>query len=75
MTATANDEVLDPWPPDFNDDRSVLIDDTFAVSSRFNKSAGDANYSPRYELASQNGVIGIDDQFAVSSRFNQTCTL
>jgi len=73
VTTTVNDEPVDAWPPDFNDNQIVGIDDIFAVSGRFNLKVGDPGYSPRYELASQNGEIGIDDIFAVSGRFNETC--
>lgn len=74
VTSTADDETVDAWPPDFNNNQIVGIDDIFAVSSRFGLKKGDVNYSPRYELASQNGIIEIDDVYAVSSRFNQSCT-
>lgn len=72
-TETANDELVDPWPPDINDNGIVQIDDISFASGRFNTRVGDANYSARAEIASQNGVIGIDDIFGFSSRFNQIC--
>ena len=61
------------WPPDPNDSGTVEISDVFFAASRFGAGAGDAGYTPRAEVTSQNGAIGIDDVFAFSSRFGHTC--
>lgn len=73
-TSTANDESPDPWPPDFDDNGEVQIDDVTAVNSRLWAEVGDANYSPRYELASQDGTIQTDDFTKVNSMFGKKCT-
>ena len=72
-TGTPDDEDPDPCPPDSNDDQIVRINDVFFVANRFNALAGNSSYTPRAEIASQNGAIGIDDVFAVAGRFNQPC--
>lgn len=64
---------INAWPPDFNDDGVVQIDDLMAVSNRFGSKVGDANYSPRYELTSQNGTIQIDDVAKISGLFGRSC--
>ncbi len=61
------------WPPDPNDSGTVEISDVFFVASRFAATNGQADYSPRAEISSQDGTVGIDDLFAFSSRFSQTC--
>jgi len=73
LTTTPDDEDPDPWPIDFNDNRAVQIDDVFFVASRFFASTGEPGYTPRAEVASQNGQIQIDDVFGVASRFFQSC--
>ena len=55
-----------------NDNQVVGSDDIFFASGRFNQASGDANYTPRAEIASQDGVTGIDDIFGFAGRFNQT---
>lgn len=69
-TTIANDEAVDAWPPDFNDNKIIQIDDANAVSSRFNRAAQGANR--RYDL-NGDGWVRIDDVYQVSSRFNQSC--
>ena len=71
QTPAADDEAPDPVPTDPNDNQVVGIDDIFFASSRFNQASGDANYTSRAEIASQDGVIGIDDIFGFAGRFNQ----
>ena len=61
------------WPPDEDSSGTVEISDVFFAASRYGAGAGDAGYTPRAEVASQNGVLGIDDVFAFSSRFGHTC--
>ena len=56
-----------------NGNAIVGIDDVFFAGGRFNAGAGDPDYTPRAEIASQDGVIGIDDVFGFASRFNQSC--
>ena len=75
MTATADDEPQDPWPPDTNDNGTVGIDDVFFGASRFGAGLGSATYTSRAEIASQNGIIDIGDVFAFASRFGSTCTV
>jgi len=63
------------WPPNFNNDTVVHIDDIYAgVAGRWNTRPGDALYRRRSELASQDWHIGVDDVFSVAGRFNETCT-
>lgn len=69
-TATADDEVVDAWPPDFNDNRVIQIDDVNAISARFNRAAEGTNR--RYDL-NGDGWIRVDDVYLVSSRFGQSC--
>src|SRR3990172_4906626 len=61
------------WPPHEDSSGPVEISDVFFAASRYGAGAGDAAYTPRAEVASQNGVLGIDDVFAFSSRFGHTC--
>jgi hypothetical protein len=44
------------------------------AASRFDAKTGDGNYTPRVELASQNGIVQIDDIEAFASRFGAGCT-
>ncbi len=55
-----------------NGNAIVGIDDVFFAAARFGASAGDTDYTPRAEIASQDGTIAIDDVFAFASRFGQT---
>lgn len=62
------------WPPDVADTGSVAIDDVFFAAGRFGLSSGDAGYTTRAEIVSQDGVIAIDDVFGFASRFGDTCS-
>lgn len=59
---------------------SIVVNDTIGqLVSRsrlgffLGASAGGGSYTPRAEIASQNGAIAIDDIFAFASRFSQSC--
>ncbi len=39
----------------------------------FGAVVGDPNYTPRAELATQDGTIAMDDVFAFANRFGQSC--
>ena len=71
-TTIADDEDGDPWPPDFNDNRSVDIIDIGALRPAFNSSDGDANYSKRLDLTAD-GFINILDIGALRPFFGKTC--
>ena len=65
------------WPPDPmpepDGDGSVEREDVFFAAHRFGVGVGDLSYTPRAEIASQDGVIGIDDVFGFTSRLGQSC--
>jgi hypothetical protein len=63
-TATANDEPLDAWPPDFNDDRFVNIIDVNAMRPPvFNLLEGKGTnpfYSERFDMNADNFINILD---------------
>ena len=65
------------WPPDPapipDGNCLVQIDDVSFAAGRFGAQTGDAAYTPRAEIASQNGVVQIDDVVAFTNRFGQSC--
>jgi len=65
----ANDELPQAWPPDFDDNRSVTINDLLAFKPLFAYNA----YGARFDLRAD-GVIDIQDVFAIKSAFLTTCT-
>jgi RHS repeat-associated protein len=71
-TSTANDEPVDPWPPDFNDDGIVNGSDNLAFSPVFGKHSGDPGWSPRFDL-NQDGVINGSDLLQLSPFFGLRC--
>ena len=73
-TATANDEIGETWPPDFNDDQKVSISDVLALKSAFGASMGDPNYNQRQDLTA-NGAIGISDVLTLKPHFGDTCVV
>jgi hypothetical protein len=83
LTAIADDEEPDPWPPDFNDDRFINVTDVFKVlppvfgSSPGNPDTNDdgiIDWSPRADL-NPDGFINITDVFKVLPPFfGQSCT-
>jgi hypothetical protein len=74
-TATANDEVDDKWPPDFDDNQWVNILDIFKITPPvFNTRPPSPNYSVRKDL-NADGWINILDFFRMTPPvFNSTCT-
>ncbi len=73
LTSVPDDEVVDAWPPDFNDDTFVDITDVNRMSAqRIGAMRGDPDYNPRYDL-NADGFIDITDKAAVTNRFGQTC--
>lgn len=71
-TAAANDE-MDAWPPDFDDNQRVLLNDVTRFGAVFGTDTGDAAYSARYDL-SNNGVISLNDVTAIAPYYGQSCT-
>jgi hypothetical protein len=63
----------DAWPADIDSNGQVQIDDVAFVAGKFGLSSGDAGYTPRAELASQDGIIQIDDVAAAAGRFGEAC--
>ena len=65
------------WPPDSapvpDGNCVVQIDDVAFANSRFGAQIGDAIYTGRAEIASQDGTVAIDDVAAFASRFGQSC--
>ena len=60
------------WPPDIISNQAVQVDDVTFIAGRFGQNTGDANYTPRAEIASQNGAIQVDDVTAQAGYFGQT---
>jgi hypothetical protein len=82
-TITANNErgfdyyePISPWPPDFDDNRTINIIDTFQVLPPiFGSVSGDPNYYARSDLV-PDGVINIADVFKVMPPvYGSSCTL
>jgi len=61
------------WPPDIDDDSKVTAADVAWASQRFGTSPGNPLYTPRAEIASQDGFIGSDDVNAFNNRFGTNC--
>jgi len=74
LTATANDEDPDPWPPDFDDNQIVNILDVIPVlPPYFGSSSGGPNYAQRRDL-NADGIINILDVTKVLPPvFGSTC--
>src|SRR3990172_3679502 len=72
VTATADDEGSDPWPVDFNDDRTVDISDVLALKPVFNSAVPPA--SPRYDLVDP-GLVDISDVLALKPFYGVTCAV
>jgi hypothetical protein len=72
-TATANDEVDDKWPPDFNDSGTVNILDVVAgFSGRMDVCRGDPLYLQRSDLNADD-CITQDDVDIMPLYLNKTC--
>ena len=69
-------EPISPWPPDFDDNRTINIIDTFQVLPPiFGSVSGDPNYYARSDLV-PDGVINIADVFKVMPPvYGSSCTL
>ncbi len=70
VTAIANDEGSDAWPPDFNDDRTVDITDVLTLKPVFGTAVPPA--SPRLDLVDP-GLVDISDVLALKPFFGITC--
>jgi glucose/arabinose dehydrogenase len=74
-TATAGDEDPDAWPPDFNDSRSVDVNDLLGAGMSFKNSFGASDPNPlyfeRYDL-SQDGSINVFDLLGVPNSYKST---
>lgn len=60
------------WPPDFNEDQQVVIDDVLAMKDPFNSTLGDPAYIPRQDLTAD-GSIDIVDVLTIRPFFNSSC--
>jgi hypothetical protein len=78
-TATADDEIHDAWPPDFNDDQRVDAKDATALravlNSRLGSEAvpGDARYEPRMDL-NADFVIDQRDMEILTAFLGKSCS-
>ena len=68
-----NNEDPDPWPPDFDDNRTVNITDVLALKAPFGKSVGQPGYNARMDL-NANNAINITDVLSLKPLFLTTCT-
>jgi hypothetical protein len=73
-TSTANDESVDPFPPDFNDDRSVNNLDADHFKPVINSTVGDPHYNVRFDL-NADGVVNILDVGKLKPLNGKTCSL
>lgn len=71
-TATANDEPLDAWPPDFNDDQVADVFDVNILKLAFFTGVGDPDYDPRLDLDTD-GFIDIFDVGILNGHFFTSC--
>ncbi|MCH8345552.1 MAG: hypothetical protein IIC87_01330 [Chloroflexi bacterium] len=74
-TAAPHDEALDAWPPDFDDNQSVEINDLLGAGvsfkGSFGSSEGDAAYSARFDM-NASGEIDITDLLGAGASFKST---
>jgi hypothetical protein len=63
----------DSWPPDFNNSRSVTIQDVLSIKPVFGKSAGTPGYDARRDLNLSNSIT-IQDVLAIKADFGHSCT-
>ena len=57
-TSTANDEALDPWPPDFNDSGKVTVADVILFRQHYQPMGGP--YALRYDLNTNGAITSAD---------------
>ena len=72
VTRTASDEAVDPWPPDFDDNRVVNTFDILAFSPHMGATTGSQGFSSRFDLDA-NGVINVFDIQALSPYMGRAC--
>lgn len=73
-TSVADDEVMDAWPPDFNDDQLVSIADVVLWGEHYPSSTGDPKYDPRFDL-NADGKISIMDNLILGQFFGLNCSV
>jgi hypothetical protein len=74
-TTTANDEVVDAWPPDFDDTRIVNILDIVQLTPpAFNTAPPNPNYMVRKDLTASNSINILDIVLMTPPVFNTSCT-
>ena len=76
-TATANDEPVDAWGPDFNDSQTVNGFDVYLLAQRFGSTtsstpAGKLPYAARYDLNADEAIDGLD-VFVLDLYYGRTC--
>ena len=72
-TSTADDEPVDPWPPDFNDSQHVNLLDILPLKPHFGATdPTDPLYDPRFDLA-PDGRINLVDVLQIKPFFGTSC--
>jgi uncharacterized protein YkwD len=71
-TTGANDENPDSMPADFNDDRTVNVQDVLTYALHWNKLSGQPGFSTRWDL-NADGRNDLSDVSMMGSRYNTAC--
>ena len=72
-TPAADDEPVDPWPPDFNDSQHVNLLDILPLKPHFGATdPTDPLYDPRFDLA-PDGRINLVDVLKIKPFFGTSC--
>lgn len=72
-TSVKRDEDPDAWPPDFNDDKRVLLDDVTTFSLPFGHLQGEAEYDVRHDLNGDDRITLVDVTKAFTQFFTKSC--
>jgi hypothetical protein len=72
-TNTANDELIDAWPPDIDDNQQVTTPDVGSFVFHLNAVTGSPSYTARLDL-DQNGIINTHDVGRLVIPLNSSCS-
>lgn len=75
-TVGLNDEVVDAWPPDVNDSRTVNLSDLSSFSPWYNvigPNPPNPAFNPRFDL-NANNVVNLSDLSLMGPFYNKSCT-
>ena len=73
--STANNEALDAWPPDFDDDQIVDLNDVLRFNAVFGSRPGDLQWNARFDLLqdTEPPIIDLGDVLSLNPYFGRRC--